>query len=392
MTMLRVKSISVCSLVLCLLILFVNPTVISESHKSLKAPFTITQITTCLKINPITYLPDEPTDTFLDSTETIYLTLSFKNAEPESILKVEWIDVAQNKTIGDFTIKVSGSDNAHFYITKPSETWHIGAYKVLIYYNGTLKKEVPFQIYSAQPTIATSESDNSFRMNVIREYTLAKEIDPQTYRPIDPTNRFVPNQPYLYLSIRTQEAPANSQLQIEWYYVGIETFIFADQELEISGSDTAYFSLSKPDVGWPIGLYKVTIYFNGQLFDTIPFQIVEATPYDYITSVCMTYDVEDDSFLPIDVTYLFFPSDPEIHVLLDFEDVPSETPFEVCWYYYEDGTRYRVAETPTTGSGDDTIDFWVEAPDGGFWLGEYEAEVYIDGELYTVIPFKVIEM
>lgn len=390
MTALRFKPLILSSIVLCLMILFINPTGIAES-RNLNTPFTITQVSTCLQINPVTYQPDLPIDTFLDTTETIYLTLSFENAQPKSVLKLEWINVAQSKIIGNFAVEISGNDHAYFYITKPEETWPIGTYKVMIYYNDTLKIDVPFEIHSSQQSTIT-KPDTSFKMDMIREYSLAKEIDPLTYRPIDPTNRFIPSQPYLYLSISTQEAPANSQIQLEWYYIGVEPFIFAEQKIDISGSDTAYFSLSKPDVGWPIGLYKVIIYFNDQLFDTIPFQITKATPYDYIRSVYMTYDLEDGSFSPIDVTYLYFPSDSEIHVLLKFEDVPSETLFEIRWYYFENKTRYKVAETPTTGFGDDTIDFWVEAPEGGFWLGKYEAEVYIDGELYTVIPFKVVKV
>ena len=78
-----------------------------------------------------------------------------------------------------------------------------------------------------------------------------------------------------YAQVDLQNAPDDTVLKAVWTVVNAQDtdpgFIINETEYT-TGSDLIYFTLSNPDL-WPIGTYKVEIYLDGELVNTINFSV-----------------------------------------------------------------------------------------------------------------------
>jgi len=77
-----------------------------------------------------------------------------------------------------------------------------------------------------------------------------------------------------YAHAQLQNAPDDTVLKAVWTVVDAqdtEPGLVID-EAEITGSDPVFFSLTNNDL-WPIGTYKVDIYLDGELVNTINFSV-----------------------------------------------------------------------------------------------------------------------
>jgi hypothetical protein len=77
-----------------------------------------------------------------------------------------------------------------------------------------------------------------------------------------------------YAQVDLQNAPDDTVLKAVWTLVEAQDYNpgqVLDQK-EITGGDPVQFTLSSNDP-WPIGTYKVDIYLNGELVNTIDFSV-----------------------------------------------------------------------------------------------------------------------
>jgi hypothetical protein len=77
-----------------------------------------------------------------------------------------------------------------------------------------------------------------------------------------------------YAQVDLQNAPDDTVLKAVWTMVEAQDYDPGQvvNESEITGSDPVFFTLSNNDP-WPIGTYKVDLYLDGDLVNTITFSV-----------------------------------------------------------------------------------------------------------------------
>ena len=91
---------------------------------------------------------------------------------------------------------------------------------------------------------------------------------------------FTPDTPMITLQAEILEMPIGTKLTATLVAVKTDAaspnYEIASADLEInheSASDQTSFTLSKPDAGWPVGDYKVSLSINGQVATSLLFKI-----------------------------------------------------------------------------------------------------------------------
>jgi hypothetical protein len=90
------------------------------------------------------------------------------------------------------------------------------------------------------------------------------------------TTVYAPDTQTFYCFFELNNAPDDTVVKGAWTLVSAEGYD-ANSEIdsaEITGSDdTYYFSLDRAAEDWPIGQYKIDLYINGNLVETVEFQV-----------------------------------------------------------------------------------------------------------------------
>ena len=90
-----------------------------------------------------------------------------------------------------------------------------------------------------------------------------------------PTTTFSQDAPGFYALVDLQNAPDDTVLRAVWIAENVQDvdpgFVIDEAELEI-GSTIAHFSLENDNL-WPTGQYKVEIYLNDELEETLTFEV-----------------------------------------------------------------------------------------------------------------------
>ena len=112
---------------------------------------------------------------------------------------------------------------------------------------------------------------------LISDATLATEIDSQA-KPVNATNAFTVTTEKIYLSLKLNNAPANTQVIAKLTYLGGEAASMANTTLfnnSQAGEGNGYmsFAMKAPTGGFPQGNYQVAISANGQDPLNIPFTV-----------------------------------------------------------------------------------------------------------------------
>jgi hypothetical protein len=90
------------------------------------------------------------------------------------------------------------------------------------------------------------------------------------------TTAYAPDAPAFYCHFDLNNAPDDTVVKGVWTLVSAEGYD-PNQEIdsaEITGSDDSYFfSLSRSADAWPVGQYKIDLYLNDELVQTVEFQV-----------------------------------------------------------------------------------------------------------------------
>ena len=94
------------------------------------------------------------------------------------------------------------------------------------------------------------------------------------YDGTEPATIFTPDATFFCVA-DLQNAPDDTVVKADWYAVeveGDEPNTFIDSAEVTSGSSSLHFELSNQGP-WPVGKYKVELFLNGELKDTIEFSV-----------------------------------------------------------------------------------------------------------------------
>ena len=111
----------------------------------------------------------------------------------------------------------------------------------------------------------------------ITEVTMARNSDPETYGPVDPTTEFSPGET-IHAVVEVDGAPSGTLFTVKWLTIDVGDVEKADllidtTETEQGGSGFLDFTL-EPDGSFLPGTYKVDIYVNGELFKSKSYKVV----------------------------------------------------------------------------------------------------------------------
>ena len=87
---------------------------------------------------------------------------------------------------------------------------------------------------------------------------------------------YSPSDPTFYCFFDLSNAPDSTVVKGVWTLVSAEGYDSNSEidSAEITGGDnTYYFSLDRSGDAWPVGTYKIELYLNGSLVQTVEFEV-----------------------------------------------------------------------------------------------------------------------
>ena len=106
--------------------------------------------------------------------------------------------------------------------------------------------------------------------NITNAHMARDEADTQ------PTNVFSPTDPSFYCFFDLNNAPDDTVVKGTWTLVeaeGYESNSMIDEVTYTGGDDSLYFSLAQGATEWPVGKYKIDLYVNDELVQTLEFEV-----------------------------------------------------------------------------------------------------------------------
>ncbi|GEM_PF-3837638 len=135
--------------------------------------------------------------------------------------------------------------------------------------------EVPQEIITESPAEIQTEvaSDTSFITDVV----MSKDINNDTYEPIDVTDTFDTSQSIFHCVVKMKNAPENTNIKSIWSVVNVEGiengYVMGETELTASGSGFVHFSFEPSNGSLPPGDYQVQILVNGNPDRVVTFSV-----------------------------------------------------------------------------------------------------------------------
>jgi len=208
-----------------------------------------------------------PTTVFAAEDQEIQLVVQVANAPDDTSVKAVWsiADVPGHEpsVLYESPITLNSGENiAHFSLTN-DQPWPAGSYKVDIYLNDKLDRTLEYQVEQPKVKAPTVESA-----------TLARGSNQN--EAVDPTNIFAPDDLELHLVAKVADAVDGTNLKAVWQVVDVQDYepqVIDEVIYTLSGGENvADFTLSN-DQPWPVGKYKVELYLNDALVETLEYEV-----------------------------------------------------------------------------------------------------------------------
>jgi hypothetical protein len=108
----------------------------------------------------------------------------------------------------------------------------------------------------------------------IKSATLAKGYEND--KAVEPTTVFAQDDQIIHLVVEVANAPDDTNVKAVWYIVqaeGYEPSTIDETTIPLnSGQNSVNFTLSNDQL-WPVGSYKVELYLNDKLDQTLPYEV-----------------------------------------------------------------------------------------------------------------------
>lgn len=251
--------------------------------------------------------------------------------------------------------------------------------------------------------MAGCSGEVSFTTASLSEATMCLGVDSEA-RPVSPTDEFGVNTPEIYCSVKLSNAPDETEVLSEWVYVkgeaeGITDYTIDSVAITTDGTRYLYFSIPRPDAGWPVGEYLLNLYVDGKEEVSVSFT-VSATGTTTgpggasLSEATMCLSVDSMS-MPVEATSTFAADAPEIICSVLLSNAPPGTQLLSEWYYvsgaWQGVTNQLVGEVPLIADGTRYAALVLGIPDEGWPAGQYQVKLYLNGVLQDAIPFSVEE-
>lgn len=133
------------------------------------------------------------------------------------------------------------------------------------------KKLLPFLLLAVALLLAALACNfSASTANITNAHMATDESDSQQ------TTVYAPDTQTFYCFYDLNNAPDDTVVKGTWILVSAEGY-GSNSEIDsadVTGSDDSYyFSLDRAAEAWPVGQYKIDLYINGNLVETVEFQV-----------------------------------------------------------------------------------------------------------------------
>jgi hypothetical protein len=126
----------------------------------------------------------------------------------------------------------------------------------------------------ATAALALSACGVSISTANIKSAVLAKGYDND--EAVEPTNVFAPDDQTIHLAVKVANAPSDTIVKAIWYLAEVEGYepsVIDETSITLdSFQDSIDFTLAT-DQTWPVGKYKVELYLDGKLDQTLEYEV-----------------------------------------------------------------------------------------------------------------------
>ncbi len=226
----------------------------------------------------------------------------------------------------------------------------------------------------------------------------AKITDAYTARDVngtpEATKVFSQNEVF-YALVTLDNAPDDTVTKAVWYAAdaeGTAKNTKIDEAEFTSGDQQITFNLSN-DQSWPVGTYKVEIYLNDKLNQTLEFSVEgSAVSTNTTTGGTITFDAYMVSKSSGGATQTdVFTADEPFYLIVDLTSAPADTVSKVVWYVDDVvgiDANTLIDEAEFQGNGKVPFELSNTEP----WpIGTYKVELYINNVLDRTVQFTVAE-
>lgn len=107
----------------------------------------------------------------------------------------------------------------------------------------------------------------------ISQPAMASSVDASTKQPVNKTDVFSTQSQVIYATVLVKNAPSDTKITAKWTYIEGNIDIGTVNYQTSQTSQYVAFHLTRPDSGFPVGAYKVEIYLNDKLKETMKFSV-----------------------------------------------------------------------------------------------------------------------
>lgn len=266
--------------------------------------------------------------------------------------------------------------------------------------------------------LALSACDFSFSSANFANIKMASEINEDTLAPVNITKVFAPDSPIIYVTGEVKNAPSGTIVKAEWIYTQSDPDeAIGTGENEINDTTSVFeFHLTNGGDPFPVGTYNIKLYLDGKIKAEVSFSVegeaetstqapTTAAPATTTAPAVTTapgatpvfselktsLGADEETFEPINVTDTFNQTDEKIYLTGQLDNGTVGKVLSTEWRYVnEDNTTTLIETIDYTLEFTSTIfKFYLPTPDGGWYIGDYEIWLYVDGVYITYIAFTV---
>jgi len=326
----------------------------------------------------------DATNVFAAENQEIHLVVKVGNAPDDTNVKAVWSLVAvagQEPAVlyeSPLTLN-SGETVAHFTLSS-AQPWPAGKYKVEVYLDDKLDRTLEYEVKEPEVKTPTIESA-----------TLAKGYEGNAA--VDPTNVFAPDDLVLHLAVTVANPVEGTSLKAVWSVVDVKDYtpaVIDEVPYTLSaGERTTDFQLTN-NQPWPAGKYKVELYLNDQLVQTLEYVVQEAgaqTPFVESATLAKGYEGGE----AVDPTTVFAQDDLTLHLVVKVANPVEGTSLKAVWSVAEVAgyEPQAIDEVPyTLSAGENSADFSLT--NNQPWpVGKYKVELYLNDQLVQTLEYEV---
>ncbi len=257
--------------------------------------------------------PIDPVDAF-NPADVVHLVLEFAGQPGQGVFAAtfSWRDQALATAEVDLAELGTGTA-AQTYVSFTLNHEQPLAIDGEYYVDVTLDGE-PFDSYA----FAVEPNPGDLRAT-IDEIVLARDVT-DDYQPVDPTTTFAADE-RVYI-VGSGDFPVGSLLRTVWTYGEGETDTYDIGPYTESLENNGFWFYFKPEQDWTDGAYEVSLYLNGELYDSYAFTVGDVQPVgEVVIGDLVTYEAPTGVFrIDVPENWTFDDASSAPQLLMSWED------------------------------------------------------------------------